>query len=94
MASNKIALGAGASETALAASDGYPINMDTLLAAQYLRDQHGIPITPKTMQNWRSARKGPAPKYLGAKPYYSQGEPRPVREDASLERRVSAHESG
>jgi hypothetical protein len=57
---------------ALAASDGYPRNMNTVLAAEYLTQVHGIPVTGKTLQNWRSNRKGPECKFLGSKPFYAR----------------------
>ena len=56
----------------LATSDGYPKNMPTDVAAKYLTDVHGIPVSAKTMQNWRSARKGPTVRFLGSKPFYAR----------------------
>ena len=60
------------SKIALAASGGYPTNMDTELAAQYLCAEHGIPVSRKTLQNWRAVRRGPVCRYLGSKPFYTR----------------------
>jgi hypothetical protein len=43
-------------------------------AAQYLRDQHGIPYTDKTLANRAAAGLRPKPVYLGTIPYYTETE--------------------
>lgn len=43
-------------------------------AAQYLREQHGIPFTDKTLQNRNAAGLGPKPAYLGTIPFYTPEE--------------------
>jgi hypothetical protein len=40
-------------------------------AAQYLKEVHGIGLTPKTLQNRNAAGKDPRPEYLGTIPYYT-----------------------
>jgi hypothetical protein len=49
-----------------------PKRLDTKDSARYLRDQHGIPITEKTLRNRRADGKnrGPACRYYGNKPLY------------------------
>lgn len=38
--------------------------------AEYLRDEHGIPIEPKTLRNWRASGKGPQCQYFGVTVLY------------------------
>jgi hypothetical protein len=39
-------------------------------SADYLREKHGIKITPKTLKNRASAGLEPRPKYIGRTPYH------------------------
>jgi hypothetical protein len=43
-------------------------------AAAYLREQHGLPCTKKTLSNLNSIGKGPKPEYYGSVPIYREDE--------------------
>jgi len=52
-----------------------PKRLNTAEASRYLNDEHGIPITEKTLRNRRAAGKGgPAWQYFGVKPLYDISE--------------------
>jgi hypothetical protein len=53
----------------------WPRRMPTKQAAQYLKDEHGLPLDPKTLRNWRATgRRGPVCRYLGTLPLYDRTE--------------------
>ena len=68
---------------AIEGSDDWPTRMRCDAAAQYLKAQHGLPVLPKTLRNWRAAGRGPKCRYLGTLPIYDRIElDRWVEEDA------------
>lgn len=48
----------------------YPRRMETEVAAEYVRNEHGIPVEATTLANMRAQRRGPKPEYFGWKPLY------------------------
>jgi hypothetical protein len=40
-------------------------------AAEYLREQYGLPVTTKTLSNLNSTGRGPKPVYYGSMPLYN-----------------------
>jgi hypothetical protein len=62
-------------------------------AAEYLRENHGIPITGKTLRNRRCTGTGPACRYFGATPLYEPAELDRWAE-AELRERSATHNAG
>lgn len=56
-------------------NDARPRRMTTGQAACYLQQEHGLPVEPKTLRNWRATgRRGPTCRYLGTLPLYDTPE--------------------
>jgi hypothetical protein len=61
----------------------WPPRLNTEQAADYLNEEHGLPVVSKTLRNWRAARKGPVWRYFGTVPLTTPLElDRYVREEA------------
>ena len=51
--------------------DNPPRLLTRARAARYLREKHGVDVTPKTLKNRASAGREPRPMYIGRTPYHT-----------------------